>query len=160
MYQRVMAIIGIISDYLADEIDLYEQEEEIVDDLVSLGFDFPEIETAFSWIANLSQGKDLNLQLLDLEPESGFQRHFTLEERQTFTRGVRAWLTKLRQMDVLDQATVEDIIDQALLLGGFRVGVEEIKVIATMVVIVGRPDTIVRDRFLSFLENDQDLVFH
>ena len=66
MYQRVMAIIGIISDYLADEIDLYEQEEEIVDDLVSLGFDFPEIETAFSWIANLSQGKDLNRQLLEL----------------------------------------------------------------------------------------------
>ena len=160
MYQRVMAIIGIISDYLADEVDLYEQEEEIVDDLVSLGFDFPEIETAFSWIANLSQGKDLNLQLLDLGSESGFQRHFTLEERQTFSRGVRVWLSKLRLMDVLDQATVEDIIDQALFLGGFRVGLEEIKVIATMVVIVGRPDSIVRDRFLSFLENDQDIVFH
>ncbi|MEA1924200.1 MAG: DUF494 family protein [Pseudomonadota bacterium] len=160
MYQRVMAIIGIISDYLADEIDLYEQEEEIVDDLVSLGFDFPEIETAFSWIANLSQGKDLNLRLLDLEPENGFQRHFTPEERQTFSRGVRIWLSKLRQMDILDQATVEDIIDQALFLGGIRVGLEEIKVIATMVVIVGRPDLTVRDRFLSFMENDQDIVFH
>jgi len=160
MYQRVMAIIGIISDYLADEIDLYEQEEEIVDDLVSLGFDFPEIETAFSWIANLSQGKDLNLRLLDLEPENGFQRHFTPEERQTFSRGVRIWLLKLRQMDILDQATVEDIIDQAMFLGGIRVGLEEIKVIATMVVIVGRPNLIVRDRFLNFMENDQDIVFH
>ncbi|MCD6532999.1 MAG: DUF494 family protein [Deltaproteobacteria bacterium] len=155
-----MAIIGIISDYLADEIDLYEQEEEIVDDLVSLGFDFPEIETAFSWIANLSQGKDLNLRLLDLEPENGFQRHFTPEERQTFSRGVRIWLLKLRQMDILDQATVEDIIDQAMFLGGIRVGLEEIKVIATMVVIVGRPNLIVRDRFLNFMENDQDIVFH
>lgn len=160
MYQRVMAIIGIISDYLTDDIDLYEQEEEIVDDLVSLGFDFPEIETAFSWIANLSHGKDLNLQLLDLEAESGFQRLFTLEERQSLSQGARTWLSKLRQMDIVDQATVEDIIDQSLFLGGYRVGLEEIKVIATMVVVVGNPDGGLRERFSSFLDSDSDIVFH
>jgi len=160
MYQRVMAIIGIISDYLTDDIDLYEQEEEIVDDLVSLGFDFPEIETAFSWIANLSQGKDLNLQLLDLEADSGFQRLFTSEERQSLSQGARSWLSKLRQMDIVDQTTVEDIIDQSLFLSGYRVGLEEIKVIATMVVVVGNSDTGLRDRFLNFLENDHDVVFH
>jgi len=160
MYQRVMAIIGIITDYLTDDVDLYEQEEEIVDDLVSLGFDFPEIETAFSWIANLSQGKDLNLQLLDLESESSFQRLFNSEERQTLSQGARIWLSKLREMDIVDQATVEDIIDQALFLGGFRVGLEEVKVIATMVVVVGRPDVGLRDRFLNFLERDHEIVFH
>ncbi len=160
MYQRVMAIIGIITDYLTDDVDLYEQEEEIVDDLVSLGFDFPEIETAFSWIANLSQGKDLNLQLLDLESESSFQRLFNSEERQILSQGARIWLSKLREMDIVDQATVEDIIDQALFLGGFRVGLEEVKVIATMVVVVGRPDVGLRDRFLNFLERDHEIVFH
>ncbi len=160
MYQRVMAIIGIISDYLADEVDLFEQEEEIVDDLVSLGFDFSEIETAFGWIANLSQGKELNLHLLDLEPESEFQRHFSLEERQSLSVESRTWLTKLRQMDILNQVAVEDIIDQAIMLGGSQIGLEDIKVISTMVVVVGHLDSVVRERFLDFLENDQDLVFH
>ncbi|MCK5681387.1 DUF494 family protein [bacterium] len=160
MYQRVMAIIGIISDYLADEVDLFEQEEEIVDDLVSLGFDFSEIETAFGWIANLSQGKELNLHLLDLEPESEFQRHFSLEERQSLSVDSRTWLTKLRQMEILSQVAVEDIIDQAIMLGGSQIGLEDIKVISTMVIVVGHLDTVVRERFLDFLENDQDIVFH
>ncbi len=160
MYQRVMAIIGIISDYLADEVDLFEQEEEIVDDLVSLGFDFPEIETAFGWIANLSQGKELNLNLLDLEPESDFQRHFSLEERQVLSAGARSWLSKLRQMDIVDQVVVEDILDQAMMLGGPHISIEDIKVISTMVIVVGHLDSVIRERFLDFLENDQEIIFH
>lgn len=161
MYQRVMAIIGIISDYLADEIDLFEQEEEIVDDLVSLGFDFPEIETAFGWIANLSQGKELNLDLLDLEPESDFQRHFSLEERQFLSADARSWLSKMRQMDIVDQVIIEDIFDQAMMLAGTNIiGIEDIKIIATMVIVVGQLDSVVRERFLDFLENDQEIVFH
>ncbi len=161
MYQRVMAIIGIISDYLADEVDLFEQEDEIVDDLVSLGFDFPEIETAFGWIANLSQGKELNLSLLDLEPESGFQRHFSLEETMILSADARTWLSKLRRLEIVDQVVVEDIFDQALMLAGPHViGVEDIKVISTMVIMVGQMDTVIRERFLDFLENDHDIVFH
>ncbi len=160
MYQRVMAIIEIISDYLADEIDLYEQEDEIVDDLVSMGFDFPEIETAFSWIANLSRGRDLNRQMMELEADSGFQRHFTREERQLLSPAVRNWLSRLRQMEVLDQVMIEDIIDQAMFLGVYRVGIDEIKIIATMVVSIGQSDREVRNRFLQFLENDRDVVFH
>ncbi len=161
MYQRVMAIIGIISDYLADEIDLFEQEDEIVDDLVSLGFDFPEIETAFGWIANLSQGKELNLNLLDLEPESDFQRHFSSEERQVLSAEARSWLSKLRQMDIVDQVVVEDIFDQAMMLAGMNmIGLEDIKVISTMVIVVGYMDPVARERFLDFLENDQEIVFH
>ena len=155
-----MAIIGIISDYLADEIDLFAQEDEIVDDLVSLGFDFSEIETAFGWIANLSQGKELNINLLDLEPESDFQRHFSAEERQVLSPAARSWLSKLRQMDIIDQVVIEDIFDQAIILGGSHIGVEDIKIIATMVIVVGQLDPIVRERFLDFLENDQEVIFH
>jgi len=155
-----MAIIGIISDYLADEIDLFAQEDEIVDDLVSLGFDFSEIETAFGWIANLSQGKELNINLLDLEPESDFQRHFSAEERQVLSPAARSWLSKLRQMDIIDQVVIEDIFDQAIILGGSHIGVEDIKIIATMVIVVGQLDPIVRERFLDFLENDQEIIFH
>jgi len=161
MYQRVMAIIGIISDYLADEVDLFEQEDEIVEDLVSLGFDFPEIETAFGWIANLSQGKELNLSLLDLEPESGFQRHFSLEEMMLLSADARTWLSKLRQLEIVDQVVVEDIFDQAMMLAGSHIiGLEDIKVIATMVIVVGQQDLVIRERFLDFLENDQDVLFH
>ncbi len=160
MYQRVMAIIEIISDYLADDIDLYEQEDEIVDDLVSMGFDFPEIETAFSWINNLSRGRSLNRQLMELKADSGFQRHFTQDERQLLTPAVRGWLSKLRQMEILDQVMVEDIIDQAMFLGVYRVGIDEIKIIATMVVSIGQSDRELRNRFLRFLENDRDMVFH
>ena len=160
MYQRVMAIIGIISDYLADDVDLFEQEEEIVGDLVSLGFDFPEIETAFSWIANLSQGKGLNRELLEIDPEAGFQRVFNDDELQLLSRAARTWLYKLRHLDILDQTAIEDIIDQAHFLGGVRVGLEEIKVIATMVILVGAPAGRLRERFLDFLEKDQELVFH
>ncbi len=156
-----MAIIGIISDYLADEVDLFEQEEEIVDDLVSLGFDFPEIETAFGWIANLSQGKELNLDLLDLEPESDFQRHFSPEERLRLSSDARIWLSKLRQVEIVDQVVIEDIFDQAILLSGKNIiGLEDIKVIAAMVVFVGQLDVVVKERFLDFLENDQEIVFH
>ncbi len=160
MYQRVMAIIEIISDYLADNFDLYEQEDEIVDDLVSMGFDFPEIETAFSWIVNLSRGRALNRQLMELQAESGFQRHFTQDERQLLTPAVRNWLSRLRQMEILDQVMIEDIIDQAMFLGVYRVGIDEIKIIATMVVSIGQSDREIRNRFLRFLENDRDMVFH
>ncbi len=160
MYQRVMAIIEIIADYLADDVDLYEQEEEIVDDLVSMGFDFPEIETAFSWIANLSRGRELNHQLLELEPKGEFQRLFTRQEQRLFSPAVRNWLVRLRQFGILDQIVIEDIIDQAMYLEGGRVGLDEIKVIATMVVSLGSADPETRDRFLSYLADDREIVFH
>ncbi len=63
-------------------------------------------------------------------------------------------------MDIVDQVVVEDILDQAMMLGGPHISIEDIKVISTMVIVVGHLDSVIRERFLDFLENDQEIIFH
>ncbi|MEA2107928.1 MAG: DUF494 family protein [Pseudomonadota bacterium] len=162
MFERVIAIISIISQYLIEDIDVFDQEIEIVEDLVSLGFESGEIEAAFNWIANLSQGQGIKRgdEALDAEELGQYVRIFTAEEKRLLTNPARGYLMKLHNLDLVNAPLLEEIIDQAILLDTPAVGVEEIKMISTMVVMFSQSGPDAKTRFLRFVEADAEVMYH
>ncbi|MEA1923022.1 MAG: DUF494 family protein [Pseudomonadota bacterium] len=160
MFERVIAIISIISQYLIEDIDIFDQEIEIVEDLMSLGFETGEIEAAFNWIANLSQGTKRGDEALDAEELGRYVRIFTAEEKRLLTNPARGYLMKLHNLDLVNAPLLEEIIDQAILLDTPAVGVEEIKMISTMVVMFSQSGADAKTRFLRFVEADAEVMYH
>ncbi|MCD6151161.1 MAG: DUF494 family protein [Deltaproteobacteria bacterium] len=160
MFERVITIISIISQYLIEDIDVFDQEMEIVEDLMSLGFETGEIEAAFNWIANLSQGIKRGDEALDAEELGQYVRIFTAEEKRLLTNPARGYLMKLHNLDLVNAPLLEEIIDQAMLLDTSAVGVEEIKMISTMVVMFSQSGPDAKTRFLRFIEADAEVMYH
>ncbi len=160
MFERVITIISIISQYLIEDIDVFDQEMEIVDDLMSLGFETGEIEAAFNWMANLSQGIKRGDEALDAEELGQYVRIFTAEEKRLLTNPARGYLMKLHNLDLVNAPLLEEIIDQAILLDTPAVGVEEIKMISTMVVMFSQSGADAKTRFLRFVEADAEVMYH
>jgi len=160
MFERVIAVISIISQYLIEDIDVFDQEMEIVDDLMALGFETSEIEAAFSWIANLSQGIKRGDEALDAEYLGQYVRIFTAEEKRLLTNPARGYLMKLHNLELVNAPLMEEIIDQAILLDTPAVGVEEIKMISTMVVMFSQSAADAKSRFLQFIEADAEVIYH
>ncbi|HDJ28556.1 MAG TPA: DUF494 family protein [Proteobacteria bacterium] len=160
MFERVITIISIISQYLIEDIDVFDQEMEIVEDLMSLGFETGEIEAAFNWIANLSQGIKRGDEALDAEELGQYVRIFTAEEKRLLTNPARGYLMKLHNLDLVNAPLLEEIIDQAMLLDTSAVGVEEIKMISTMVVMFSQSAADAKTRFLRFVEADAEVMYH
>jgi len=160
MFERVITIISIISQYLIEDIDVFDQEMEIVDDLMSLGFETGEIEAAFNWMANLSQGIKWGDEALDAEELGQYVRIFTAEEKRLLTNPARGYLMKLHNLDLVNAPLLEEIIDQAILLDTPAVGVEEIKMISTMVVMFSQSGADAKTRFLRFVEADAEVMYH
>jgi Smg protein len=160
MLERVITIISIISQYLIEDIDVFDQEMEIVEDLMSLGFETGEIEAAFNWIANLSQGIKRGDEALDAEELGQYVRIFTAEEKRLLTNPARGYLMKLHNLDLVNAPLLEEIIDQAMLLDTPAVGVEEIKMISTMVVMFSQSAADAKTRFLRFVEADAEVMYH
>jgi len=160
MFERVITIISIISQYLIEDIDVFDQEMEIVEDLMSLGFETGEIEAAFNWIANLSQGIKRGDEALDAEELGQYVRIFTAEEKRLLTNPARGYLMKLHNLDLVNAPLLEEIIDQAMLLDAPAVGVEEIKMISTMVVMFSQSGPDAKTRFLRFIEADAEVMYH
>jgi Smg protein len=160
MFERVITIISIIFQYLIEDIDVFDQEMEIVEDLMSLGFESGEIEAAFNWIANLSQGIKRGDEALDAEELGQYVRIFTAKEKRLLTNPARGYLMKLHNLDLVNAPLLEEIIDQAILLDTPAVGVEEIKMISTMVVMFSQSGLDAKTRFLRFIEADAEVMYH
>ncbi|MBW1646484.1 MAG: DUF494 family protein [Deltaproteobacteria bacterium] len=158
MFERMLTIIGIVSQYIMDDIDIFDQELEIVEDLLSLGFEPGEIEAAFNWISNLSR-ETSRPEMLAAGHYGEYIRIFTIEEKRLLSNSARGYLMKLHNLDLVDHVLLEEIIDQVMLLDAPSVGVEEIKMISTMVVMFSRSGAD-KNRFLRFIEADAEVVYH
>jgi len=107
--ERVLAIVSLIAQYVMEERDLLS-ENELVAELLAVGFDEEEIEAAFRWMETLSlQNRQQPPQLL----VSASHRVFTAEERRALSTEARGFLIRLRTLGILDDELEEEIIERA-----------------------------------------------
>ena len=128
MRERVLAIVTILARYFLEDRD-FLSETELVEELLSVGFDADEIDAAFSWMQGLTSATS--------DRESGFQptltqRIFTAEECRVLTPSARGFLVRLRSLGLLDDIAQEEIIDRAFQFGEETVSIKEIKVITAL----------------------------
>ena len=128
MRERVLAIVSLIAQYFLEDRDL-TSEGDLVDELMSSGFESDEIDAAFSWMENQALHSPAQTELL--HPMTSY-RVFTDEEKRVLDVEARGFLARLRDMGILNNEVQEEIILKALQLADEDLSIKEIKTITVL----------------------------
>ena len=128
MRERVLAIVTILARYFLEDRD-FLSETELVEELLSVGFEADEIDAAFSWMQGLTSAAN---DSKDNFKASNTQRIFSAEECRVLTQEARGFLIRLRSLGLLDDTSQEEIIDRAFQLGEETVSIKAVKVITAL----------------------------
>lgn len=129
MSERVLAIVSIIAQFAMIERDRLNTGE-LVEALISEGFDAEEIDAAFRWMETVSLHPGPASEPASLRLPT--QRIFTAEETRGISAEARGFLIRLRAMGILDDEIEESIIERALQVAEDEVGLQEIKALTTL----------------------------
>ncbi len=149
MRERVLAIVSLIAQYFLEDRDMMS-ENDLVEELLAVGFEAEEIDAAFCWME--TQTLDQPASATFFAPSTS-SRVFTSEEIRTISPEGRGFLTRLRGMGLLDDETHEDIIQRALEMAEDEVTLKEIKTM-TVLALFARSHHEWRREYDCLLEND------
>ncbi len=155
MRERVLAIVSLIAQYVMEDRD-HPSDSEIVEELLSVGFEAEEIDAAFSWMESLS-----------LAPEGAASaplalsshRVFTAEECRDLSLEARGFLVRLRGMGILNDELEEEVIGRAMQMGEDEVSLKEMKTI-TVLTLFSRSHDEWRREYDRLLEDDWSHLYH
>jgi len=149
--ERVLAIVSFIAQYFLDDRDMMT-ENDLVEELLSVGFEAEEIDAAFCWMESQAlcapAGSETSLNLPALN-----HRVFSTEENRALSSEARGFLTRLRSMGILDDEIHEDVIEKALQIADDEVTLKEIKTI-TVLAMFANSQNEWRREFDCLLEDD------
>ncbi len=123
-------LMYLFENYVDDDIDLYEQQENLTSELVEAGFRRGEINKAFQWLEGLSQQQETLTQ--QGKPHSAF-RIYTPQECAKLDVEARGFLLFLEQVGVLDQQSREITVDRAMALETSEIDLDQLKWVVLMV---------------------------
>lgn len=129
MQERILKILGVLSQSLQEEKDLFYDAEEIWQDLTRQGFSDRDIEGALSHIERTS----LEIPGPYWSDDFPIYRVFTGEETSRITKAARGYLWTLKCRGIIDHAIEDEIVQKALNLEDIA-GVREIKTVAALTV--------------------------
>ncbi len=147
--ERVLAIVSLIAQYFLEDRDL-TSESDLVEELLSVGFEFDEIDAAFNWMENQALHPPAQTELLS--PLTNY-RIFTAEEKRVLDVDARGFLTRLRDMGILSDEVQEEIILKALQLADEDISLKEIKTITVLTLFARAQNDWCRE-FDCLLEDD------
>ncbi len=151
--ERVLAIVSIIAQYaLGDSVS----ENDIVEELLAVGFEADEIDAAFSWMQNVALHTTSKTPQL---AEARSQRIFTPEEKRDISAEARGLLIRLRTLGILDDDAQEEIIDKALQVADDPVSLKDMKAIAALT-LFARNNEEWRREVDCFLDDDWVRLYH
>jgi len=147
----------LIAQYVMEKRDPSE-EVDIVEELLASGFEEEEIDAAFTWMENISHSLRPRAQM-----EQAFtippQRVYTSEEVRSFTVEARGFLTRLRNLGIIDDQIQEEIIEKALRMAEDEVTLKELKTITALVLLARSQDEWQRELDCIF-EDDWSRLYH
>ncbi|MFA5517304.1 MAG: DUF494 family protein [Desulfuromonadales bacterium] len=110
MRDRVLAIVTLIAQLVMEQPEQMS-EDDIVGELMSVGFASEEIDAAFRWMEGIALQASGQSQEF-LSPPTN--RIFSAEETRALDADARGFLMRLRAMGVLDTQMHEEVIGRAL----------------------------------------------
>ena len=151
MRERVLAIVSFIAQYFLDDRDMMT-ETDLVEELLSVGFEADEIDAAFSWMESQALSAPSNAETSLTAPAIS-TRVFTNDERRALSQDAQGFLVRLRAMGILNDYTQEEIIDKAMQMTDEEVSLKEIKTI-TVLAMFANSQNEWRREFDCLLEDD------
>jgi Smg protein len=149
--ERVLAIVSFIAQYFLDDSDLMT-ESDLVEQLLSVGFEAEEIDAAFCWMESQALAPPGQNEAALHQPAAN-HRVFSTEENRVLSSEARGFLTRLRSMGILDDEIHEDVIEKALQIAEDEVSLKEIKTI-TVLAMFANSQHEWRREFDCLLEDD------
>ena len=129
MRDKIFNILGILSQSLLRNKDLFYDAQEIWDDLLQRGYSETELETTL-----------LHIEKMSLDVPGSFwsdaipvHRTYTIEEMSRLSSKVRGYLWKLKCRGIIDHALEDEIVQKAMNLEE-PAGLREIKTVAALTV--------------------------
>lgn len=151
MRERVLAIVSFIAQYFLDDRDMMS-ESDLVEELMSVGYDAEEIDAAFCWMENQALCAPTGIET-SLNAPAMSHRVFSVEELRVLSPEARGFLTRLRSMGILDDEVQEEVIDKALQIAEDEISLKEIKTI-TILAMFANAQHEWRREFDCLLEDD------
>jgi len=149
--ERVLAIVSFIAQYFLDDRDMIT-ENDLIDELLSIGFDAEEIDAAFCWMESQALSAPAGSET-SLSAPTKSHRVFSTEETLALSAEARGFLARLRSMGVLGDDLQEEIIEKSLQMAEDEVTLKEIKTI-TVLAMFANSQNEWRREFDCLLEDD------
>lgn len=124
-------LMYLFENYMDNDVDRNPDQETLKLELVEAGFTQAEINKAFIWLEGLAVLQD-NLPPQTLKSNRSI-RIFTDQEAEKLGIECRGFLLFLEQVDVLDQANRELVIDRVMALETEEIDLEQLKWVVLMV---------------------------
>lgn len=159
MRERVLAIVNLIAKYVLGAEDTPINEQELVAELISVGFEAEEISDAFSWMESAAlQGPIEHSTETALQPLTTY-RIFSPEEQLALSTEGIGFLIKIRSMGLLSDETQEEIIERAVRAAEDPLNLQEVKMIVALTML-SRTSNLWQREIDCFLENDWTRIYH
>lgn len=157
MNERVVEILIYLMTEIRENRGGMEQIEGISRDLKQQGYTENEINAAFSWLFERikSDTEQVFQNNRGGRPQSFRMLHDV--EKIVLTPGAYGYILQLQQLNLLDASEVEQVIERAMMLGGNKVDVNDIKSIV-MSLFFNSDD--VEHNFLGKSLLDADGIIH
>jgi len=157
--ERVLAIVNLIAKYVLGAEDAPISEQELVTELMSVGFEAEEIDDAFTWMESIAlQQAELPGTDSELRTPPTY-RLFSPEEQQALSAEGIGFLIKIRTMGLLSDDTQEEIIERAVRAAEDPLSLQEVKMI-TALTMLSRTNSLWQREIDCFLDNDWARIYH
>ncbi|GAB5382809.1 MAG: DUF494 family protein [Aliiglaciecola sp.] len=153
-------LMYLFENFIHSETEIRVDQDELTDELVRAGFHHDEIYKALSWLEKLAA-----LQETDINPyfvKSGnslVNRIYTQEEEMRLDVQCRGFLMFLEQINVLDSATREMVVDRVMEIDSKEFCLEDLKWVVLMVLfnVPGKENAYAQMEDLLFDEQEGPL---
>ncbi len=159
MRERVLAIVNLIAQYVLGAENTPVSEQELMAELMSVGFEADDINDAFSWMETIALQPQAESAIETPLMHQPTHRLFSNQEQQKLTTEARGFLVKVRTMGLLSNQAQEEIMDRALRSTEDSINEQEIKLITILILLSRSSDLWLRE-INCWLENDWDQIYH
>lgn len=137
MRERILNIIEIVVKHILTTKEVIFNENEVIEYLLSEGYNLEEINTAFSWIREIIGHQRLTPPSKKSRKNTGITgiRLLSLEEKMNLSPEAHGFIIRLKELGFIDDDMQEEIIEKAMYLSDGQIGREEIKSIVALVIM-------------------------
>ncbi len=157
--ERVLVIVNLIAKYVLAEGSAPINEQELIAELMSVGFAAEEIDDAFTWMESAAFNLPADQPAAEQLWKPSSYRVFNPEEQQALSLEARGFLIKLRAMAMVSDELYEEILSRAVSAAEDPLSLQEVKMVAAMT-LLSRNDSIWQREVDCFMENDWARIYH
>ena len=159
MRERVLAIVNLIAKYVLGADNAPINEQELVAELMSVGFEADEIDDAFTWMESIALKLPVTQASLEPLREQLTYRIFSPEEERALSNDASGFLVKLRAMGLVCDDAYEEILSRAVTAAEDPISLQEIKLISALT-LLSRNNSLWQREIDCVLENDWERIYH